>query len=227
MVAAGQGTRLGASIPKALVALSGRPLVGWCLNAFDRSADVRDIVVVAPPEIIGVFGDLGRDLSVPVRVVAGGPTRAESVANGLAAVPPDRPLVMVHDAARPLVTPAMVHAVLDAVGDGPGAILAAPVADTLKRVDDGHIVESPSRDGLWGAQTPQAFRADALRDAVALAAAHGTLAQATDCASLVAAAGGAVRVVDPGGPNLKVTTPADLALAEAILATRSEPDAVG
>lgn len=227
MVAAGDGTRLGAAVPKALVPLAGRPLVAWSLGALDRAPDVVNIVIVAPPGHVAPVARCAAGLATPCRVVPGGASRAESVALGLEAADPSVPRVLVHDAARPLVTPGMVDAVLEGIGDRRGAILAAPVADTLKRVAGGAIEASVARDGLWGAQTPQAFVADALRDAVGLARARGTLADATDCASLVEAAGGDVAVVDPGAPNLKVTTPADLELAAAILAARSEAPPVG
>lgn len=227
VVAAGEGTRLGAALPKALVPLGGRPLVAWSLAALDRAPDVVDIVIVAPPGHVAPVAACAGDLTTRCRVIPGGASRAESVALGLVAADLAVPFVLVHDAARPLLTPEMVAAVLRGVGPHRGAILAAPVADTLKRVTGTTIERSTPRAGLWAAQTPQAFVADALRDAVGLARATGTLADATDCASLVEAAGGDVAVVDPGAPNLKVTTPADLELAAAILAARSGGTAVG
>lgn len=221
IVAAGSGERLGAGVPKALVEVGGRSLVAWCLDAFDRSPRVAAIVIVAPAGHLPAFRERASGARTPVAVVPGGATRADSVASGLAALAADLHHALVHDAARPLVTPAMIAAVLDGIGPADGAILAAPLADTLKRVGDGAIIESPSREGLWGAQTPQAFVADALRDAVATARAQGTLGRATDCSSLMEAVGRTVRVVDPGEPNLKVTTAADLALVEALLAVRA------
>jgi len=129
--------------------------------------------------------------------------------------------VLVHDAARPLVQPALVGAVLDGIAGAEGAIAASPLADTLKRAAEGLLIgETVDRDGLWQAQTPQAFPLATLRAALEAAAAAGTLAAATDCASLVEAAGGRVRLVPSGAPNPKVTTPADLAIAEALLAAR-------
>jgi 2-C-methyl-D-erythritol 4-phosphate cytidylyltransferase len=234
VVAAGSGERLGAPVPKAFVPLRGRPLLAWCLDALAGARVVEHLVLVAPAG----WEDAARD-AVPAglpapAVVAGGATRARSVARGLLAVPARCATVLVHDAARPLVTPGDVRAVLGAVGAADGALAAAPLADTLKRVGaDGAVTDTPDRSGLWRAQTPQAFRAAALRGAVARAEADGTLDAATDCSALVTRAAGRVVVVPADAANLKVTTPDDLALAELVLASRargtapSVPDAVG
>ena len=147
-------------------------------------------------------------------MVGGGATRADSVRAGLAVVPADAAVVVVHDAARPLAGPDLFAAVVDAVraGDVDGAVPVVPVADTLKRVRGARVVATVDRDGLVAIQTPQAFAADALR------AAHADGGDATDDAGLLEAAGMAVGTV-PGDPrNLKLTRPEDLALAEALLA---------
>ena len=155
------------------------------------------------------------------RVVAGGMTRSRSVLAGLDAAPRDAGRVLVHDAARPLLTPDLVARVLAALDDAEGAIAAAPLADTLKRADEDLVITgTPARAGLWLAQTPHAFAAGALRAAFAAADAEA-LDAATDCASLLEAGGARVRVVASGGPNLKVTTPADLAVCERLLAERA------
>jgi 2-C-methyl-D-erythritol 4-phosphate cytidylyltransferase len=140
--------------------------------------------------------------------VPGGPSRSESVRAGLAAVPPEAEIIVVHDAARPLAPAALFQAVVDAVRAGAdAAVPALPVVDTLKQVDGGRVVATVDRDGLVAVQTPQAFRAAALR------AAHAAGGVASDDAALVEAAGGSVVVV-PGDPsNLKLTTPEDLAQA--------------
>lgn len=196
-------------------------MVEWSIAAMRAAAGVRSIVVACPPghvhELAG--GDLG--------VVEGGATRARSVANALAAVGTE--LVAVHDAARPLVTPELVEGVVATLAADPeadGAIAAVPVADTLKRAtgptkpasapytgaDAGFVVEGTvDREGLWAAQTPQVFRTDALRDA--LAAGLERVEAATDEAMLVEAAGGRVLIHPAPAHNLKVTTPADLRLA--------------
>jgi 2-C-methyl-D-erythritol 4-phosphate cytidylyltransferase len=145
------------------------------------------------------------------RVVVGGPTRAASVRAGLAAVPIDTDVVVVHDGARPLATPKLFAAVVDAVVAGAdAAVPGLAVADTVKRIDRGQVVETLARDGLVVIQTPQAFRAEVLRSA------HQHDADATDDAALVERMGATVRVV-PGDPrNLKVTTMADLEMAQAL-----------
>jgi 2-C-methyl-D-erythritol 4-phosphate cytidylyltransferase len=143
--------------------------------------------------------------------VTGGSTRAASVAAGLAAVPDDADLILVHDAARPFATPELVSRVLEALGQADGAVPGVPLTDTVKRVSAGLVVETPDRSQLVAVQTPQGFRADVLRRAHAQPA--EVLAAATDCASLVEATGGRVAVVEGDPANLKVTTPDDLAEA--------------
>jgi 2-C-methyl-D-erythritol 4-phosphate cytidylyltransferase len=148
-----------------------------------------------------------------VACVTGGVTRAESVGNALAEVPEEALVVLVHDAARPLLDEAVLERILGPLGEGfDGAVPVLPVADTLKRVCDGAVVETVDREGVVAAQTPQAFLAPTLRRALA-----GDLAGATDCASLVERVGGRVAVVDGDPRLLKVTTPADLALVESWL----------
>jgi 2-C-methyl-D-erythritol 4-phosphate cytidylyltransferase len=228
IAAAGSGERLGAGGPKALIDLAGRPLVSWSLEAMRAAASVTVVVVAAPPgheeeleRLAGaVAGRPGEPGSFHPIVVSGGETRAASVGLALAEVPAQAEVVAVHDAARPLVTGGLVDSLVARLGaesEAAGVIAAAPVADTLKRVVDGSAIASTEdRSGLWGAQTPQVFRAETLR------AAHDRAdgADATDDAMLVEAAGGRVLVHDPGGPNLKVTTTGDLAVAEAVLAAR-------
>jgi 2-C-methyl-D-erythritol 4-phosphate cytidylyltransferase len=222
LVAAGAGVRMGAMAPKALMSLAGRPMIGWSLSALERSGRVDALIVVAPPGHEAEVRAAASTVALPLTIVPGGASRAESVARGLGAAPPSTTTVLVHDAARPLVSPELIASVLDAIEGADGAIAATPVADTLKRAGgDDVIAGTVARAGLWGAQTPQAFRAPVLRAAVDRATAAGTLAQATDCASMVEEAGGRVRLVAPDGPNLKVTTPADRVLAEAILAARA------
>ncbi|MFL5899085.1 MAG: 2-C-methyl-D-erythritol 4-phosphate cytidylyltransferase [Solirubrobacterales bacterium] len=228
MAAAGSGERLGAGGPKAFVPVGGRPMVDWSLDAFRGCESVRSIVVAAPP---GYLGDLGgHDLGV----VPGGTTRAQSVANALATV--GTAYVAVHDAARPLLTPALVEALvadLDADEEAAGVIAAAPVDETIKRVVEESSVnlstsEVPNRTlriqttedrtRLWRAQTPQVFRTDRLREALA---ASKRPEEATDEAMLVEAAGGTVLLHPVVEPNVKVTTPLDLRVAELLLAGRT------
>jgi len=231
IAAAGSGERLGAGGPKAFVPLAGRPMVEWSIEAFRATGSVASIVVACPP-------GYGREFGEGLIVLDGGATRAESVANALAAVETD--LVAIHDAARPLLTPALVEAIvalLDADPGAAGAIAATPVTDTIKRVaavegpggdakpafrssgnpNAGFVIEATEgRARLWAAQTPQVFRAEALR--AALDVEPAVRDAATDEAMLVEAAGGRV-LIHPSSPrNLKVTTPLDLDLAELLLA---------
>ena len=201
--AGGSGERLGADRPKAFVLLGGRPLLEWSLDVLSEACD--RIVVAVPP-----------DRAQPPDRVAGGASRSESVSNALAAAP-EATVVVVHDAARPLVTPGLVRLCLEALEDGvDGAIAAAPVTDTVKEAnDERRVVRTLDRSRLWSIQTPQAFRADVLRKAVDVPA--ETLAAATDDASLVEAVGGRVVVVEAPAENIKVTTPLDVKVAEALL----------
>ena len=212
VVAAGSGARFGG--PKQFAVLAGVRVVDRSLAVAHEACD-GVVLVLADP---AVWADpAGRDGERPDAVVAGGATRAESVRAGLAAIPADADVVVVHDAARPLAGSDLYAAVVDAVRAGAdGAIPGLPVADTLKRVDADAsgarvIVATVDRDGIVAAQTPQAFRADVLR------AAHASGDDATDDAALVESRGGKVVVV-PGDPrNLKLTGPLDLAVAEVLV----------
>jgi 2-C-methyl-D-erythritol 4-phosphate cytidylyltransferase len=209
LVAAGRGERLGLDHPKAFAKLGEDPLLAEPLRRLDDSDWIDAIVLVAPPgweePSILLAEELG--CGKVSACVPGGETRADSVRAGLAEVPEDAVAVLVHDAARPLLPEAVIERVLAPLGEGwDGAVPGLPVPDTLKRVDaDGTVLETVERDSLYAVQTPQAFPADVLRRALA------TGGDATDCAALVEAAGGRVKVV-PGDPLLlKVTTADDLA----------------
>ncbi len=204
--AGGSGERLGAQRPKAFAVLAGRAMVEWSVEVLAR---VCDRVLVAAPD--GYLGEPDR--------VAGGRSRSESVRNAVQAAP-EASLFVVHDAARPLVTEELVRRCIEALGEGvDGAIAAARVTDTIKHADGaGRVVSTLERASLWAIQTPQVFRADALRRALDADAA--TLAGATDDASLVEAAGGRVDVVEARIENFKVTTALDLRMAEAVLSER-------
>lgn len=213
---AGSGERLGSDQPKAFAALRGRPLLAESLERLERSAWIDAIVVVAPPGWEEPAILLAEELVAAkvVTVVAGGQTRAESVRAGLEEVGVEALVVVVHDAARPLLEDDVLERVLTPLGEGwDGAVPGLPLADTVKRVDGRRIVETVDRDDLMVVQTPQAFRADVLRQAFS-----GDLAGATDCASLVERCGGRVLVVDGDRRLLKITTVQDLADAERLLA---------
>lgn len=210
VVAAGRGERLGSAGPKTLVELAGRPMLHWCLEAL-RSVDaVSEIVVALPPGVAAPEGCVG---------VLGGDVRSASVRAALAAASPQADVVLVHDGARPLVTPALIEAVLAGLEDVDCAIAAARVSDTVKEVDDAAIVlRTLDRARLWSVQTPQVFTRAALERALAMPV--EVVDAATDEAWLVEQGGGRVRVVEAPAENLKVTTPRDLALAELLLAAR-------
>jgi 2-C-methyl-D-erythritol 4-phosphate cytidylyltransferase len=208
LVAAGSGERLGAGRPKAFVVLAGRPMLEWSLAAL-RAAGIDDVVVAlpagegAPPDCTGV---------------AGGVTRSASVRAALAAAAPGEDIV-VHDAARPLVEPALFRRTLEALADADCAIAAARVTDTVKEAGpDGRVVATLDRSRLWAIQTPQAFRRATLERALDVS--DEVLAAATDDAWLVERAGGSVRVVESSPANLKVTTPHDLRVAALLLSER-------
>ena len=209
LLAAGRGERLGLDHPKAFAKLGEDPLLAEPLRRLDDSEWVDAIVLVAPPgweePSILLAEELG--CGKVSACVPGGETRADSVRAGLAEVPEDAVVVLVHDAARPLLPEAVIERVLAALSDGwDGAVPGVPVSDTLKRVGaDGAVLETVDRDSLYAVQTPQAFPVDVLRRALASGV------DASDCAGLVEAVGGRVKVV-PGDPQLlKVTTADDLA----------------
>lgn len=208
IVAAGLGERLGAARPKALVELAGRPLMRWSVDVLAAVAEIERIVVALPAGVEAPPGTVG---------VRGGAVRSESVRLALAAAGPGDP-VLVHDAARPLLSEELVHATLAAVEhDGVDcAIAATAVTDTVKQADAAlTVTRTLDRAGLWAVQTPQVFRRDALERALDVD--DELLGQATDDAWLVERAGGKVVVVPAPPENLKITTPLDLALAEILL----------
>ncbi|MEV0019790.1 MULTISPECIES: 2-C-methyl-D-erythritol 4-phosphate cytidylyltransferase [Streptomyces] len=225
--AAGRGVRLGPGAPKALRALGGTPMLIHAVRAMAASNGVSLVVVVAPPDGAGEVRSLLDAHSLPERtdfvVVPGGETRQESVRLGLDVLPPEYDIVLVHDAARPLVPVDTVDAVIDAVREGaPAVVPAVPLADTVKQVEPAAVpgepepvVATPERARLRAVQTPQGF------DRATLVRAHGTVTDdVTDDASMVEQLGLAVVVVPGHEEAFKVTRPLDLVLAEAVLARR-------
>jgi 2-C-methyl-D-erythritol 4-phosphate cytidylyltransferase len=214
LAAAGRGERLETDRPKAFAQLNGRPLLAESLQRLEASAWIDSIVVVAPPgweePVILLAEELG--CGKVVASVAGGESRAASVRIGVGEVADDAAVILVHDAARPLVSELVVERLLGALNEGwDGAVPGLALPDTVKRVRDSAVVETLPRDELRGVQTPQAFVATLLRAAVA----GGD--EATDCSSLVEARGGRVTVVEGDPRLLKVTTAHDLALVESWL----------
>ncbi len=213
LVAAGRGERLGDERPKAFARLGDRILLAESLERLESSPWIDSIVVVAPPEWEEAVIVLAEELAAGkvAASVTGGATRAESVRNGVAEVPEDADVIVVHDSARPLVSDEVVERVLQPLAEGfDGAVPGLSVSDTVKRVAAGGVVaETLDRSQLVAVQTPQAFVASALRAAVD--------GEGTDCASLVEARGGRIKVVEGDPRLLKITTPADLALVESWL----------
>jgi 2-C-methyl-D-erythritol 4-phosphate cytidylyltransferase len=220
LLAAGTGERLGAGLPKAVIDLGGRPLVQWSLEALARAGTVRGVVLVGDPRALAPALD-GLSPGARTNIVAqveGGATRQASCAAGLVAVPQEADVVLVHDAARPFAEPALFDQVSLVAHEHGAALAAEPLADTLKRVELGRVVETIERAGLWRAQTPQAARRALLFEAHARAARDGVLA--TDDVALVERLGHAVQVVPAPSTNRKITTAEDRAWAEAWLKTR-------
>ena len=214
VVAAGSGERLGAEHPKAFVAFGEDPLIASSVAALDDHPAIEGIVLVVPAgwEERATFmaDDIGAGKAS--MAVAGGVTRSDSVAAGVAEVPGDAAIILVHDAARPLVAAELIDRVLGGFADGAdGVIPVLPIDDTVKRVDAaGRVVETLDRSELRAVQTPQAFLADVFRRAVAA----DDRATGTDCASLVERAGGTIATVAGDPRTMKITTRADLERAE-------------
>ncbi|MBW2273596.1 MAG: 2-C-methyl-D-erythritol 4-phosphate cytidylyltransferase [Deltaproteobacteria bacterium] len=213
ILAAGRGARLSHSLPKAFVPLLGKALVVRSLEGLAAVPEIDGVIPVVAQSDMERFGAL--DLShIPKLLppVVGGAERQDSVAAGLASLGEEVEMVAVHDAARCLVGRDEVSRVIAAAREMGAAILAQPVRDTIKRVRSGVVLGTPPREECWAAQTPQVFRVEILRDAMAKARAEGRIG--TDDAQLVEQLGLPVRIVEGGPRNFKITLPEDLALAE-------------
>jgi 2-C-methyl-D-erythritol 4-phosphate cytidylyltransferase len=218
---AGSGRRMGAERNKLLLEVAGRPVLAWTLAAALAAPEIRWIGIVGQPVDQAAIEALvaAAQPDRPVVWIQGGDTRQDSVANGLAALPAEAEAVLIHDGARCLVEPELIARCVAAVNAGEAVIAAAPVTDTIKRVDgEGVIQDTPDRAVLWGAQTPQGFPVVQLRQAHARAAAEGW--SVTDDASLFERLGWAVKVIPAPPSNIKITTPFDLTIAAAVLAAR-------
>jgi len=217
IAAAGIGRRMNAGMPKQYLELCSRPVICHTLDLFSKLGIDETIIAVDPgrmvsinQEIIDPFG-----YSKSWKIVAGGDVRQGSVANALAAVSGDVEVVLVHDGVRPFVTPTRIELLMQTAFEKGACILAERIKDTIKRVKDGVIIETVDRTELWAAGTPQAFRREILEDAMRSAFETGFVG--TDEAGLVERIGKEVYIVEGDGRNVKITTPADLILAEAIL----------
>ncbi|TLM75311.1 MAG: 2-C-methyl-D-erythritol 4-phosphate cytidylyltransferase [Actinobacteria bacterium] len=225
IVSGGAASRFGREGGKQTALLAGRPVMSYAVAAMAACPEVTSLVVVCHPdrveEYAAAVADVAASAGKPLAVVAGGETRRLSVAAGLAAVRADAEAVVVHDGARPLATSDLASRTLAALAAEPacdGAVIAHPSSDTVKVVADGVVLETPDRSRLWAVQTPQAFRAPALREAHAAAARDGF--EGTDDASLLERIGRVVRVVEGPRDNVKVTTAEDIAVVEAVLEAR-------
>ncbi|MFH0799483.1 MAG: 2-C-methyl-D-erythritol 4-phosphate cytidylyltransferase [Pseudomonadota bacterium] len=219
IAAAGIGRRMGGGLPKQYLEIGGRPIICHTLDRFREAKGIGEVIVVVEPGREAAFREeILKAGGYPStwRATAGGKLRQESVANGLALVPSDCDVVLVHDGVRPFVTAEHIErAALVAARDG-ACIIASPIRETVKRVGaDGMIQETVDREHLWGAQTPQGFLTSILKDAVAAALRDGFVG--TDEASLVERMGAKVTAIDGDARNIKITTPSDLAMAEGIL----------
>ena len=219
IVAAGSGSRLGVSQPKAFVTLSGRTLLAHSLATVAALEEILEVVVTVPPGMETEARAEARrtGMTIPVKVTEGGSERQDSVRIALSLTSAESDLVVIHDAARPFASPVLFKRCIEAAARSGGAIAAIPVADTLKRVEENLIAATVPRAGLYQAQTPQAFRRRTLIEAHERAHAAGITA--TDDADLVERLGERVEIVEGSALNLKITTRSDLQIAEAIAAT--------
>lgn len=216
--AAGQGRRMNAGINKVFLDLLGKPILVHTLQRFSRSKKINHLVVVVAAEDVSFIRKLLKAIPglKPYQVVAGGSERQYSIANGLAVVPEESEIILVHDAARPLTSIETIDRVVEGAREVGGAIAAVPEKNTVKIVgEDGIVKETPPRKNLWEVQTPQGFRRDILLEAYRKAREDGFLG--TDDASLVERLGAPVKVVESDYQNIKVTTPEDMLIAEAFL----------
>ena len=219
VVAAGRGERFGLA-DKVFLPLAGRPMIAYVLDALEQSASVRDVVLVVGSHTRASADDLvlNGPWTKVLAIVGGGERRQDSVIAGVSAAPADAQIVVVHDGARPLVTVDLIERSIAHAAEVGASIAAVPVTDTLKRVEDGRIVTTLPRHGLWAAQTPQTFRADLLR--AALSDPRASRESFTDEAALFEMLGLPVAIVTGDVTNLKVTHRADLAIAEALFGAR-------
>ncbi len=215
VVAAGMGRRMNVKVPKALVLLKDKPLIAYCLKVFENHPGIDGVVVVGTSGFLSQFIRLTRSFKKVRAVVAGGPKRWISVKCGLQVLSSDTDIVLVHDAARPFIENAMINRLLGALKKNKAAIVGVPVKFTVKKIDRKtlNIHETPARDLLWEAQTPQGFHKDILMKAHA----KKFKDEATDDAMMVERMGVRVKMVMGNYRNIKVTTPEDLAVAKNLL----------
>ncbi|MBI4475552.1 MAG: 2-C-methyl-D-erythritol 4-phosphate cytidylyltransferase, partial [Acidobacteria bacterium] len=229
IAAGGRGSRFGSDRPKQLLDIGGRSLLERSVTAFARHAAVHELVVVLPSDLVADPPAHLKGTAKPLHIVAGGARRQDSVRNGFAAVSQEAELIVIHDAARPFVSTALISRTIEAGGRFGAAVAAMPASDTIKQAAEPTITGEPRvvtrtllREQIYLAQTPQAFRRDILIEALALGARD---VDATDEAMLAERAGHQVRLVEGEASNIKITTPEDVRIAAAILGSGSRPAA--
>lgn len=225
ILAGGSGERFGRAGGKQLALASGRPVLAWTVEAFDRCSSIDSIVLVCPEGRQAEYAEAafeGRDLSTPIVFAASGQTRQASMASGLAHAPEATSIIAVHDGARPLIAPATIEGALRLLDreEIDGVVVGNPSYDTLKLVDGTRVVDTPDRARYWQAQTPQIFRRRVLAAALEQAVAEGFVG--TDDSAVVEHAGAHVVMYDAPRDNIKVTVAADIAYVEAALRCREE-----
>ena len=220
--AAGAGVRMGGETPKQFLSIDGVPIVIHTLRKFNQAESIDEIYVgVRPEDMERAQAEIQREqFEKPVRLVAGGATRQQTVALGLRKAPPGTEIVVVHDAVRPFVTPEMIHLSVEAARKSGAAILGIPSVDTVKQVERQTILGTIPRERIVLAQTPQAFQFEIIKEACERAEAEGF--EGTDEASLVEHLGGTVTVLMGSDRNIKITKPSDLPLARLFFAQEQE-----
>ncbi len=224
IVAAGKGTRMGPDRDKLFLEVAGRPVVAHTWQRFAEARDIDEIVMVVREGMQSAFQELAAQygLTKPFRVVVGGVERQDSVWNGLEAVTPGTEIVAIQDAARPCTSETIISATIAAAREIGAAVAAQPVTDTIKETSDGKLISrTVDRSRLWAVQTPQTFRVEVIRRALALVRQKGL--QVTDDTAACELIGQPVRLVPCTSPNPKVTVPADLPYIELLLKSGVKP----
>lgn len=217
IVGGGSGSRFGGD--KLAVPIAGQPVLAWTLHAFEETPSIESIVLVAPGGREGEFRSIATSAGITklLAVVAGGSHRKESVLNGLRALPSSTDLVAIHDAARPLVSPLLITRCLEKAAEAGASSAAMPVSDTLHQADlEGCAARTVDRSGLWAMQTPQVFRFAPIKKLLE----DQSVGKPTDEVSVALAAGWRIPFVENREPNLKITWPSDLSVAESMLRSR-------
>ncbi len=218
IVAAGKGTRMGAQVDKLWLEVAGRPVIAHTWKKFNDAAMVDEIIVVVRDGMQAHFAELAGQCGFQkrFRLVAGGAERQDSVWNGLEALSPTTEIVAIQDAARPCTGPELIAATVAAARETGAAVAAQPVTDTIKETADGKVISrTVDRSKLWSVQTPQTFRVEVIRRAIASARQQGLML--TDDTAACELIGQPVRLVKGNSPNPKVTVPADLPFVESLL----------